>query len=553
MCAGEMLFLTLPDSAAYTDIQWFDGSTGGSTLIMEPGLYQVQTTLPGGCVQVASIVIDFRRDCVWPGDADNDRLVDAKDILAIGLVHGFPADPRTSGVPPSAFVGQAAGDVPYDLPGIYTGVNGKHANCNGDLLVDDLDVPLIELNYGQITLTDFFAPRFGPFSRGASTDPPIFFTFAQDTFSVGDTLRGTVHIGDLLDSVTNLYGFSFDLLIPGLYIDTNYIQVDYGDNWLNDDGNIVSTNINRISSGFTDIGFTRTDQTGRTGSGPVASFEVIVEDNIDGKVEKVRALPFGFGDVLAINPGGDSISLRIEDDTTFVSQVCNSRGLSTDSLYIDGFKVNSKRALTGDDGGYLFTQVTAAKLKTNTTYNFGFKPGFPGATHDVHWRLWMDVNIDGDFDDPGELLIDTVSDGIHLEDATIPDSAALGFSTLRIQAKWEDGIAPEACEDFANGEVEDYEVEIISGALRNSAGPKHIAVWPNPGDGLVQADLGFGEGDYIRRVEVTNADGKIMQAASVNRIPDRFTLDLRNLPPGQYILHCSGERGDYAGRIMISR
>jgi len=91
-------------------------------------------------------------------------------------------------------------------------------------------------------------------------------------------------------------------------------------------------------------------------------------------------------------------------------------------------------------------------------------PGFSDQAYNEHWRVWIDFNKDGDFDDADE----TVFKGDSKEAITgiidIANSNTLGLTRMRVSMHYfEDGVNPEfgPCDVFEYGEVEDYTINIV--------------------------------------------------------------------------------------------
>ncbi|MFT7588983.1 MAG: hypothetical protein ACI959_001197 [Limisphaerales bacterium] len=555
ICSGDAVFLQVENPANYSTIFWVGLGLSTSTVVVtEPKTYQVITQDLFGCLGTSLVELKFSSECIWPGDADTDGKVDSKDILPIGLIYNSTGPIRNAVLDPLAWTGQAGDDWSFGLPGIYNGINAKHADADGSGVIDHGDVFALELNYDSLR-ADFFFPRLSGFSDGPSLrglgDPPLFFEFQEDSFEVGDTITGVVHVGDGIDVVVDLYGISFDINLPMGLLDSSFFQYSFDTSWLNDDGNVDTTLTFSPQTGSVDVGYTRTDQIARTGSGPIMTFDVIVVDNLDGRVEKTRQLPFFFQDDLAIDNGGDSVFINPLTDTLLVSQFCDSEGLSTAEEYIDGFKINSKKILSGDDNGYDFTMVTAGNLEAGNIYNFGFKPGFYGPAHDMHWRLWLDINIDGDFDDPGEMLLDRVSSVIFFDNVMLPDTATLGWTTLRIQMKSADGVAPEACMNIDSGEVEDFFVEMKNDFARIANPESQLLLHPNPSQGKVEISAPGGEFEGIVRIEVLNLSGAILYAGNVEEGDLVHRLNLSALDNGIYLIKAWTLGQIISGKLVI--
>ncbi|PTX42666.1 putative metal-binding protein, partial [Christiangramia gaetbulicola] len=76
--------------------------------------------------------------------------------------------------------------------------------------------------------------------------------------------------------------------------------------------------------------------------------------------------------------------------------------------------------------------------------------------------VWIDYNQDGDFSDPGEQVL-TNSEGVNpmVGSITIPNSASIGITRMRIRLIFPSGANRTPCGDSTYGQVEDYSVNII--------------------------------------------------------------------------------------------
>ncbi len=552
LCAGDLVFLQVSDPGAYTSIVWNTGATGPLITVNSPGNYSASVSTLAGCSALAKIKLLFDADCVWPGDADLSRRVEARDILPIGLAAGRTGPPRSSGgIPALTFIGQPAPDWPLSFTGVYEGLNYKHADVDGNGVINPLDVNGIELNYGLDVPSDLLeGGRWAEFERASSSDPPLYIVFDQDSVEAGDTLRGTVLSGTALEPVSNLYGYGLNLELPMAFLDSTYFDIDFSTSWLDDDGDVSSFHQFVPTQGFADIGYTRTDQTGRSGSGPLFNFGVIVVDNLDGaRVTKTRQLPFHFQDLLALDVGADSVLLNPLSDTVVAFSFCDSRGLSSATEFIQSFKVNSKTVNSGNNGGYRFLTVNANFLKANNGYTFGFRPGFVGPAVNEHWRAWLDINADGDFDDPAELLVDRVSSVFFQRAVFVPDTAVLGWTHLRVQMKRSDGFGPEACEEFGFGEVEDYFVEIRAAGPRYGEREQPLIIWPNPARDRVAVAPPVEAGELIE-LRLATPEGRQLRIPLQDSGPS-LQLDLGGLPRGLYTVQLLGETGVWSGKLVL--
>src|SRR6056297_3549945 len=165
--------------------------------------------------------------------------------------------------------------------------------------------------------------------------------------------------------------------------------------------------------------------------------------------------------VRATNPYGTSAYSTIESFTTteFVVSYCESKGSNYSYEWIAGVEIGSFNN-TSQAAGYTdFTNLTI-EMTPGTNYGVSLTPGFASTTYDEYWKIWVDLNGDGDFDDANELVFDAgaLSKTIVTGTITIPEGTAAITTRMRVSMKY--NAAQTACETFSYGEVEDYTVII---------------------------------------------------------------------------------------------
>ena len=118
------------------------------------GIFQVCLTSTGSsCGTVTSCVaIQVCPDCVWPGDANGDLIVNNLDLLYIGLAYDQVGPQRVN---PSdiSFSPKPQGDFQVSFPDqamFLTGLNYKHADCFGDGEINDIDISVLNTNFNKV-------------------------------------------------------------------------------------------------------------------------------------------------------------------------------------------------------------------------------------------------------------------------------------------------------------------------------------------------------------------------------------------------------------------
>jgi GEVED domain/Secretion system C-terminal sorting domain/SprB repeat len=109
-----------------------------------------------------------------------------------------------------------------------------------------------------------------------------------------------------------------------------------------------------------------------------------------------------------------------------------------------------------------------ANINTGAAYNFSVTSEFSYATTVYGWKVWIDYNKNGLFEEPSEVVYSKlgappIPNAAYTLTAPviIPAAALAGVTRMRVAMKL--GALPTPCETIPNGEVEDYSVNIISG------------------------------------------------------------------------------------------
>lgn len=143
---------------------------------------------------------------------------------------------------------------------------------------------------------------------------------------------------------------------------------------------------------------------------------------------------------------------------------CASQGNSVADEWIQSVVIGANSKVSGSNGGYADFTGTTWSLNKGTAYSITLTPGFTSTTYNEYWRIWVDLNGDGDFGDSGELIYDSgsASSAVRTGSMTIPTSATATTTRMRVSMKY--NAAPTECEAFAYGEVEDYTVSLDGAA-----------------------------------------------------------------------------------------
>ncbi|MGJ8591374.1 MAG: GEVED domain-containing protein [Aquaticitalea sp.] len=205
---------------------------------------------------------------------------------------------------------------------------------------------------------------------------------------------------------------------------------------------------------------------------------------------------------------------------------CTSQGNNTNDEYIDRVQLGSINNLSGNNGGYGNFTSLSTNLAKGTSNTIIITPKWTGSTYSEAYRVWIDYNQDGDFNDSGEQVYNrtkTTSASIS-GSFIVPTSALNGSTRMRVSMKY--NASPTNCETFTYGEVEDYTVIISSSAredgMQNGMASK-LSLYPNPVKG---ANLNIATTYKNVSYEVFNSIGQVVAKGKLNSdVIDVSTLD----------------------------
>lgn len=156
---------------------------------------------------------------------------------------------------------------------------------------------------------------------------------------------------------------------------------------------------------------------------------------------------------------------------------------------------HNSATLESPTNNYINTGISTTVARGSTyTFKMTFNTDPSIDTH-MNLRVWIDYNIDGQLDDPGETVItsNTQNPGTYTGSITIPASATLGTTRMRVTSKMTSAgghTLPTPCDMPADplgyhGGMEDYTVVIStsSGVENVNNFFSNAELMPNPSNG----------------------------------------------------------------------
>jgi|GEM_PF-4093962 len=272
----------------------FDWSTGfeeqqvqqSSLMLPGPGTYTLTITDAEGCTETAQIDVSLcgQEAPVWPGDTDNDQVVTHFDLLPIGL--GFDEQGPVREQASLNWNAQAAvfwGETPA-----LTGIDLKYADADGNGRIEAADTLAIAQHWGQSHDGGVFTPQTSPSSEELS----LFVEPA--TVMLGELAAFNIMLGENGGQpVSDAYGLAFQIVYDPVAILPESVDVSFAGSWLGDPGTeLLTLARNRPDANRIDIALTRTDQSGRSGSGAIAQIVLQISETMPPGSDGSYDLPF---------------------------------------------------------------------------------------------------------------------------------------------------------------------------------------------------------------------------------------------------------------------
>jgi Zn-dependent metalloprotease/chitodextrinase len=199
----------------------------------------------------------------------------------------------------------------------------------------------------------------------------------------------------------------------------------------------------------------------------------------------------------------NSAETETESKVIEVSDVwayCDSGGSNQVYEWVAGVTLGGFTHTSGAAGYSDFTDQIIEVTK-DSAYAVSLTPGFGSSAYNEYWRIWADLNYDGDFGDAGEQLFEGSGNGIVTGEIMIPEDAVAADTRLRVSMNYSQ--MPDACGTFMYGEVEDYTLRITGESIPPTAAFSYAVNGLTvtftdkstaPSDSIVSWDWEFGDG-----------------------------------------------------------
>jgi PKD repeat protein len=159
-----------------------------------------------------------------------------------------------------------------------------------------------------------------------------------------------------------------------------------------------------------------------------------------------------------------SQQVTVDDGGGGVPQYCPSSSFNSNTMAITRVDIGSFSNSSGQQTYSDFTNLTV-NMNSGNTYSLSLTPYCASSLYDCYWRIWIDYNRDGDFDDGGELVFEDWMENQNgapiTGSITVPSSGVVTGQKTSMRISLRKSNYRDACEDSDSyGEVEDYAVLI---------------------------------------------------------------------------------------------
>jgi len=255
-----------------------------------------------------------------------------------------------------------------------------------------------------------------------------------------------------------------------------------------------------------------------------------------------------------------------------VTDYCECSSGNTNFFWIRHVVCGAINQVSTSQGGYSDFTNQQTDMKAGSSQTIILSPGYRQNKYYVNWRVWIDYNRDGDFEDANEKVLTYRHYNILKLKFTVPQQVGVGQTRMRIAMKY--GSPANSCESFTYGEIEDYTINLlpssenlskIMGSSRannkveveiiehESTAPirelvvgvsTNLKIYPNPVREQLEVDLT----DYSGvggRLQIYNKLGqKVMEKELNTDLNQHFSLAVDKLPNGLYLLSIESETGE---------
>lgn len=241
------------------------------------------------------VLVLGNENAVLPGDSDLNDEANHYDLINIGLGYGQTGPARENAS--LEYTPQAAEDWAASTP--ITNINYKHADTNGDGIINVNDTEAINLNW---TTTPTLVNTI-------FTEEGVPFYVDTDTLRLIETNQLPIILGTESQVAKKIYSIAFSIYYEAEAMLEDGLEVSLENSWLGLPAELISVQRFFPEAKRIDVAISRVDQEGMTGFGEIGALNIVMEDvilfqrerEVKFTIDHVRAIGEILTEVVAIN------------------------------------------------------------------------------------------------------------------------------------------------------------------------------------------------------------------------------------------------------------
>jgi hypothetical protein len=316
ICKGDTAIIGITGGNKY---KWLPAtnisSVNSATVKVYPAsstkYYVLATDTITGCKKYDSVSVTVVTDCIYPGDANDDKTADYLDILNIAVGYGTKGTARVN----STTDWKAQNSKKW-TQNTASGTNYKYLDCNGDGIIDASDTLAVVKNYGK-THNKNETPQLA----GNPNDPPLYFQFQQDTFYAGDTVIVSIYLGNKNKPMNSAYGIAMKYFYDDAYMVPGSYKFSWVCDKFCDDKNKLSLYKQFGTSASAEGTIARTDKKASGPEGAIANIIFVLKDTNYNYPQQGDYIGFHFQNTRVINNYGKILNVFTSSDSIKILRV----------------------------------------------------------------------------------------------------------------------------------------------------------------------------------------------------------------------------------------
>jgi len=281
---------------------------------------------------------------VWPGDANNDLVVDNYDIIPLGFYLNHTGNTRN-----------IVSNLYTPQQGLKWGVsqfNGQdkvYADCDGNGTIQHADTVAVRQNYGLTHLFQNDGQKKFMYELITSlAGPDIYFVTTDSVFTPGEQVNIEVWTGTASQQVTGLSGIGFQMNINPLFIEPSTFTCDVSNSWMCGISNCITFSNADELTGNADGTIVKSDGVPVNGFGRIATIAFTVSNSAPlMDTQQLTLLNY-----FALDSLGDSIVFNVIIDSVEIGNPTAIQNPETDLISIYPNPVTEKLMVRTSDPLY---------------------------------------------------------------------------------------------------------------------------------------------------------------------------------------------------------